>query len=300
MHVHRPVVEVLVDDELGPILQNCCCHNTAYLRARFWCIIWVCTCNFTISIWSSPNATYVAAANKYFVSQLAPKIMHQILAVILRQFCSGKISFIVMVPGQTLRRRVGQRPLNRHRSVGIFGRSTEKNIFVRSSRSCFAYVEWTAVLLVFQSAIPGLFLFIFVFSTKYYNFYSKYMWKLSILSMVLGFEPTTFSTWVSSNNHWTRSPIQQFYLFGQIQYWSNRRSVIERYFPFRSKCECSLDRVTNLVGSKLNEFSAVRIAGTRRGCVTHGLIKFGSFDVRKSSWLKIILATRWYKENILI
>ena len=67
--------------------------------ARFWCIIWVCTCNFAISIWSSPNATYKATANKYFWNQLAPQIMHQNLAVMLRQFCYSKISFIVFVPG---------------------------------------------------------------------------------------------------------------------------------------------------------------------------------------------------------
>ena len=67
--------------------------------ARFWCIIWVCTCNFSISIWSSPNATYKATANKYFWNQLAPQIMHQNLAVMLRQFCYSKISFIVFVPG---------------------------------------------------------------------------------------------------------------------------------------------------------------------------------------------------------
>ena len=69
------------------------------LTARFWCIILVCTCNFAISIWSSPNATYIAASNKYFWTQLAPQIMHQNLAIILWQFCYGKISFLVFVPG---------------------------------------------------------------------------------------------------------------------------------------------------------------------------------------------------------
>ena len=75
------------------------------LMARFWCIIWVCTCNFAISIWSSPNATYIAAANKYFWTQLVPQIMHQNLAILLWQFCYGKISFIVLVPGSSWRRR---------------------------------------------------------------------------------------------------------------------------------------------------------------------------------------------------
>ena len=48
---------------------------------------------------------------------------------------------------------------------------------------------------------PGLFLFIFVFSNKHYNFYNKYMWKLSIHYKVLEFESSTFKSWVSSHNH---------------------------------------------------------------------------------------------------
>ena len=40
-----------------------------------------------------------------------------------------------------------------------------------------------------------------VFSNKQYNFYNKYMWKMSIQYTVPGFEPTTFGTWVSSHNH---------------------------------------------------------------------------------------------------
>ena len=39
---------------------------------------------------SSPNATYIAAENKHFWTQLTPQIMHQNLAIILRQFCYGK------------------------------------------------------------------------------------------------------------------------------------------------------------------------------------------------------------------
>ena len=34
------------------------------------------------------------------------------------------------------------------------------------------------------------------------------MWKMSIQYMVLGFEPTTFGTWVSSHDHKTRAPAQ--------------------------------------------------------------------------------------------
>ena len=68
--------------------------------AKFRCIIWVCICNFAISIWSSPNTTFIAAANKYIWTQLTPQVMHQNIAVILRQFCYGNISFIIFVPGR--------------------------------------------------------------------------------------------------------------------------------------------------------------------------------------------------------
>ena len=44
------------------------------------------------------------------------------------------------------------------------------------------------------------------FCLKHYNFYNKYMWKIYIHYTVLGFEPTTFRTWVSSQNHQTRAP----------------------------------------------------------------------------------------------
>ena len=52
-------------------------------------------------------------------------------------------------------------------------------------------------------ANPALFYRLFsVFSNKHhYNFYNKYLWKMSIQYMVLRFEPTTFGTWISSNNH---------------------------------------------------------------------------------------------------
>ena len=50
-------------------------------------------------------------------------------------------------------------------------------------------------------AISGPFLFIFIFSNKI--FCNKYVWKIAIQYTVLGFEPTTFRTWVSSHNHKT-------------------------------------------------------------------------------------------------
>ena len=55
---------------------------------------------------------------------------------------------------------------------------------------------------------PGLFCHLFlVFSNKHhYNFYNNYMWKMSIQYIVPGFKPTTFGTWVSSHNHFTRAP----------------------------------------------------------------------------------------------
>ena len=54
----------------------------------------------------------------------------------------------------------------------------------------------------------GLFL---VFSNKHhYNFYNRYMWKMSIQYKVPGFEPMTFRTWVSSHNH-NRWVVPQFF-----------------------------------------------------------------------------------------
>ena len=37
------------------------------------------------------------------------------------------------------------------------------------------------------------------------------MWIMSILYMVLEFEPTTFGTWVASNNHYTRAPTHNLF-----------------------------------------------------------------------------------------
>ena len=46
-------------------------------------MIWVCTCNFALSIWCYPNAIYKADPNMYwFRTHLAPIIMNQNLAVI--------------------------------------------------------------------------------------------------------------------------------------------------------------------------------------------------------------------------
>ena len=63
-----------------------------------------------------------------------------------------------------------------------------------------------------KRANPGLFFVYFrSFSNKhYYNFYNRLMWKnvMSIQYMAPGFEPTTFATWVSSQNHKTRAPAQ--------------------------------------------------------------------------------------------
>ena len=45
--------------------------------------------------------------------------------------------------------------------------------------------------------------FIFIFSSKNYNSYNKYVWKnvMTVQYLVSGFEPTTFRTCVSSHNH---------------------------------------------------------------------------------------------------
>ena len=54
------------------------------------------------------------------------------------------------------------------------------------------------------------------------------MWKMFIQYMVLGFELTTFGTWVSSDNHYTRAPAPVQHNF----YWNTLRL-------FLSKVSCS-------------------------------------------------------------
>ena len=63
----------------------------------------------------------------------------------------------------------------------------------------------SCVNVFFKWAIPSLFLFIFVFSNKQTIFTTNICEKMSILCTMLGFEPTTFRSWVSSNNHSTRA-----------------------------------------------------------------------------------------------
>ena len=46
----------------------------------------------------------------------------------------------------------------------------------------------------------SLFGFTYVFSNKHHDFCSKYMWKMSIQTMLLRFEPTTYGTRASSHN----------------------------------------------------------------------------------------------------
>ena len=69
-----------------------------------------------------------------------------------------------------------------------------------------ANMQCGRLLLVFKKmGQSSLFHLFSVFLNKHYNFYNKYMWKMSIQYTVPGFEPTTFRTWVSSHNHWTRA-----------------------------------------------------------------------------------------------
>ena len=61
--------------------------------AIFWCMILACTCNFALSIWSYPNSTYIAT---YVLNSLNPS---NTAINCSRKLCYGKISFIVLVPG---------------------------------------------------------------------------------------------------------------------------------------------------------------------------------------------------------
>ena len=61
--------------------------------------------------------------------------------------------------------------------------------------------------LFFKWAIPGLF---FVYFCLLLQFLQQKMWKMSIQYTVLGFEPTTFGTWVSSHNQGFRPSPELF------------------------------------------------------------------------------------------
>ena len=64
-------------------------------------MIWVCTCNFALSIWSSYNVAFMAAANKYLkLTSLSPSNNASKSSC---KLCYCKISFIVLVPGQGYR-----------------------------------------------------------------------------------------------------------------------------------------------------------------------------------------------------
>ena len=61
----------------------------------------------------------------------------------------------------------------------------------------------------FKCAIPGLFFVYFLLLKQTFQFLSnKYLWKMSVQYMVLGFELTTIRTWVSSHYSYTSAPAQ--------------------------------------------------------------------------------------------
>ena len=62
--------------------------------ARFWCMIWVCTCNIALSVLRYPNVNYIAAANKYWFELTWPP---NNASKSSRKLCYYKISFIVRV-----------------------------------------------------------------------------------------------------------------------------------------------------------------------------------------------------------
>ena len=105
------------------------------------------------------------------------------------------------------------------------GKSFWGNFFYRSqANAMFLFVLFVlcfylslcplcqSVYLVFEWAIPGPFLLIFVFSSKHYDFHNKYMWKGPSSNRCWDSNPRLFSTWVSSQNHWTRAPALSVYL----------------------------------------------------------------------------------------
>ena len=70
------------------------------------------------------------------------------------------------------------------------------------------FIVWEVIYLqlFFNGPSPATFSIIFFISNKHYHFYNKYMWKMYIQYVVLGFEPTAFWKWVSYHNHQTRAP----------------------------------------------------------------------------------------------
>ena len=81
----------------------------------------------------------------------------------------------------------------------------------RSTERCRSTEIWKKIKNVPTRPLFRLFS---VFSNKHhYNFYKKYMWKMSIQYTVLEFEPTTFGTWVSSHNHLTTAHAPKNILF---------------------------------------------------------------------------------------
>ena len=101
-------------------------------------------------------------------------------------------------------RRGAYWPLDRHR--GPSGRSClSRNRGFRIE--IFYYLTSTIYhfYTFYKWAIPGLSFVFFVFSSNYYNFSNKYMWKNVHRVSSSGIEPTTFWTWVSSHNHQTRA-----------------------------------------------------------------------------------------------
>ena len=102
------------------------------------------------------------------------------------------------------------------------------------------------ILSFFNGPFPASCLFIFVFSNKHYYFYNKYMWKMSSHYIVLGFEPTTFRTWVSSHNHWTRAPAQYYKVLRMVtvltQQITTSRTWDFYFWGSPNKRLCSIDR----------------------------------------------------------
>ena len=86
-----------------------------------------------------------------------------------------------------------QRTQNRLFFILIRGAKTQKCIFLKQIRWKLFFKKW---------ANPGLFfVYFWSFQTNITIFTTNICEKMSIQYTVLGFEPTTFGTWVSSHNH---------------------------------------------------------------------------------------------------
>ena len=82
------------------------------------------------------------------------------------------------------------------------------------------------------------------------------MWKMSIQYMVLGLEPMTFRTWVSSHNHYTRAPAYTYRFFTNPVF-TNWQNWMQNVLHFTVSCRKDENKSKNDTFTKI-QFVAKR------------------------------------------